>query len=80
MYVPVDKRLWRRVLDLAEQFGNGTVATAIPLTQEELAQLCGTTRPTVNRLLRDAEAAGAVALRRGALEVTDPAWVRRRSR
>src|SRR4051794_17030706 len=44
-----------------------------PLTQEELANLAGTSRSTVNRVARDAQARGELALRRGRVEVIDPA-------
>jgi len=80
LYVPIELRLWRRVLELAEVFdASAGDPTTIPLTQEELAQLAGTTRSTANRMLRDAEAHGAVTLRRGELTVIDSEWIRRRS-
>ena len=79
LHVPIDKRLWRQVLSLGDLFGRAGGQRSIPLTQEELAQLIGTTRPTVNRLLRDAEAAGAIAIHRGAIDVVDEDWVRRRA-
>ena len=41
----------------------------VPITQEDLATMAGTTRPTVNRVLRRLEEAGAVALARGRIEV-----------
>ena len=43
----------------------------VPLTQEERAQLTAATRPTVNRLLRDAEGAGVLRVARGRIEVLD---------
>ena len=74
MYLPVEERFWRRVLDQRAVFGPDE---PIPLIQEELAQLAGVARPTANRLLREGQAAGAVVLRRRALEVLDDGWVRR---
>lgn len=80
LYVPIELRLWRRVLELTDVFDSGAGdPTTIPLTQEELAQLAGTTRSTANRMLREAESHGAIALRRGELAVLDPEWIRRRS-
>jgi CRP/FNR family transcriptional regulator, cyclic AMP receptor protein len=79
MYLPVEERFWRRVLEMATTFGGAGSSSPIPLTQEELAQLAGASRPTVNRLLGEAQAASAVLLRRGSLVVTDPEWVRRRA-
>ena len=52
MFVPTSKRLSRRLVELAETYQpapDGTVT--IPLTQDDLAGLCGATRPTVNQLL-----------------------------
>jgi CRP-like cAMP-binding protein len=74
LYVPADKRVLRRLLDLDALYGGG----AVPLTQEDLATLAGTTRPTANRALQGAVDAGWVALGRGRLEVLDrEALVRR---
>jgi CRP-like cAMP-binding protein len=76
LYVPVEKRVWRRLAELAQVFDNGT----IPLTQEDLAQVVGTTRPTVNRVLRDGEADGVVKIGRGRVEITDLGVLARRAR
>ena len=65
LYVPAPKRALRRIADLARQFGRDE----IPLTQEDIASLAGTTRPTVNRALGEAEDLGAVALSRGRVRV-----------
>ena len=65
-YVDAEIRVRRRLLELAEAFG-GT----IPLTQEEIAQAAGTSRATVNRVLREEEAAGAVELGRGRTTIRD---------
>jgi len=81
MYVPVEKRLWRRLAELGVIFGSDDVpATTIPLTQETLAQLVGCTRPTANRVMREGEVAGAIAIARGRLEILDPAAIERRGR
>lgn len=52
----------------------------IPLTQEELAELAGTSRATVNAVLRAEQEHGTVELRRGRVVVSDPDAVRRRAR
>ena len=82
LYVPADKRIYLRLSDLTRIFTvPGQVGPVlIPLTQEELAQLAGTTRPTANRVLRAAEAAGALKVARGRIEVLDAAAVARRGR
>jgi CRP-like cAMP-binding protein len=67
-YVDADVRVRRRLLELGNAF-EGT----IPLTQEEIAQTAGTSRATVNRVLREEEAAGSVELGRGRTTITDAA-------
>ena len=52
----------------------------VPLTQEELAELAGTTRSTVNRVLRDEEKRGTIKLERGRTVVLDAAQIARRAR
>ena len=79
-YVPVEKRTWRRLLDLAAIYGSDTDGAVIPLTQEDLAQLIGTTRPTLNRLLRSAEEDGQLRSGRGRLEILDHEGIARRAR
>ena len=80
LFVPVEKRLFRRLLELSSIYGDGGPGVVIPLTQEELAQLVGTTRPTANHHLRAAAAEGLIAMRRGAVEVLDPVELRQRAR
>ncbi len=82
LYVPSDKRMYLRLLDLAQLFGKGAADgnIEIPLTQEQLANMAGTTRPTANRLLRAAEEAGMVRIRRGAIEVLDLTALARHAR
>ncbi|HEX4863998.1 MAG TPA: Crp/Fnr family transcriptional regulator [Acidimicrobiales bacterium] len=67
LYVPATTRVIRRVADAASLYGDGT----IPLTQEEVASMAGTTRPTVNRVLRAAQESGALDLARGRVKVLD---------
>ena len=66
-----------RLLDLAEEYGEGRPGTVIPLTQEDIAAMAGTTRPTTNRVLRDAEAAGAIRTARARTEIADPSVLSR---
>jgi CRP-like cAMP-binding protein len=49
------------------------------LNQADLAVLAGTTRSTVNRVLRRAETAGLVELARGRIRVVDEPALRRRA-
>jgi CRP/FNR family transcriptional regulator, cyclic AMP receptor protein len=80
LFVPVDKRVLRRVAELATLYGGGEGPAVIPLTQEEVAQLAGTTRPTVNKVLQMAAGEGLLSLRRGQIEVADGEIVARRGR
>lgn len=71
MYLPVAKRLPRRLAELADIYGTPDGAATITLTQDDLAGLCGATRPTVNQLLAELQGAGIVELGRGRITVTD---------
>ena len=76
LYVPVERRIWLRLLDLVELFG-GDGPVVIPLTQDDIAQLAGTTRPTANRVLRAAEEQGVLQLARGRIEIHDTSALHR---
>ena len=52
----------------------------IPLIQEDLAALAGTSRATVNRVLRNASARGLVELQRGRTIVLDQEGLARLAR
>ena len=65
--------LVRRLLVLCRQYGDGGTQVLLPLTQSELAEMAGATRPTVNKVLRTLEAARVLALRRGSVHVLDRA-------
>jgi CRP-like cAMP-binding protein len=81
LYVSAEKRVLRRLLEVAEIYGDedgGEVM--VPLTQEDLAGLAGTSRATVNRVLRDEEARGTVKLGRGRTTVLDVETLTRRGR
>jgi CRP/FNR family cyclic AMP-dependent transcriptional regulator len=65
LYTPVHLRVRARLRDLARIYGDGsTEPVTIPLSQEDLAGLAGATRETVNRVLQDEQARGAVTLAR----------------
>jgi CRP-like cAMP-binding protein len=78
LYVPVEKRVRRRLVELSELYGGEP--PVIPLTQETLAELAGTTRPTVNQVLRDEERRGSIELLRGKVRVLDAGELARRGR
>ena len=78
-YVGAEKRVLRRLRDLAAVYGNGSGPITVPLTQEDLAGLAGTSRATVNRVLRDEETRGTVTLGRGKTVVLDLEKLSRRA-
>jgi CRP-like cAMP-binding protein len=81
LYVPVEKRVLRRLGDLLALYRDGAADTVtIPLTQEDLAELAGTTRPTANKVLKAVEEAGAVRIARGRIDVLNADELARRAR
>jgi CRP/FNR family transcriptional regulator, cyclic AMP receptor protein len=71
LYLPAEKRLQRRLVELAHLYRADGEEAVIPLTQEELAGLAGATRATVNQVLRRLQEKGVLELRRGKTIVTD---------
>jgi CRP-like cAMP-binding protein len=80
LYVPADTRVLRRLVAVAGMYAEDGSTAVVPLTQEDLAGLAGTTRATVNRVLRAEEKRGTVALARGRITVTDREALSRRAR
>jgi CRP-like cAMP-binding protein len=81
LYVPSDRRVLRRVSELAAIYANESDGPVeIPLTQEALAGMAGTSRATVNAVLRDAQSLGLIELSRGKVLVLDPAGLAMRAR
>jgi CRP/FNR family transcriptional regulator, cyclic AMP receptor protein len=75
-YVDAETRVRRRLVELASTYEDGVV----PLTQEDIAAMAGTSRATVNRVLREEARLGAVALARGRTTVLDSEGLERRCR
>jgi CRP/FNR family transcriptional regulator, cyclic AMP receptor protein len=65
-----EDRVVKQLRRLAIEFRDGDTAT-LPITQEELASLAGTTRPTANRALQALVNDGLVRLGRGRIVVQD---------
>ena len=80
LYVPVETRVYRRLADLATVFSTGDELAAIPLTQDDVASLAGTTRPSANKVLRAAHEDGVLRLSRGSIEVLDLVLLTKRAR
>ncbi len=71
-YDSVDRRVCRRLLELTELYP----ATAIPLSQDDLAAMVGAARPTVNQVLQKLVSRGVISLGRRQLSIADPAALR----
>ncbi len=71
MYDSLDRRVVRRLAALSRVYGGSTEAVTIPLTQEEVAELCGGTRPSVNQVLQRLGDQGILELGRGRIVVRD---------
>jgi CRP/FNR family cyclic AMP-dependent transcriptional regulator len=80
LYVSSERRVLRRLKELTDAVPAPDGRVEVPLTQAELAGLAGTSRATVNRVLRQEERRGTVALERGRTVVLDRASVARRAR
>ena len=79
-YVSANRRVLRRVRELAELYGGRSKSVVVPLTQEDIAGLAGTSRATVNRVLREEERRGTVELRRSKTVVLNLDELSRRAR
>jgi CRP/FNR family transcriptional regulator, cyclic AMP receptor protein len=78
LFTPVEQRVRSRLLIVGDLLADED--GWIPLNQEEIASLAGATRATVNRVLRRAEVAGYVELRRGRVRIIDRQGLASRSR
>ncbi len=73
-YDDVGARVNRRLRVLTEAYGRPSQdgPVTIKVTQDELARMAGSTRPSVNRHLRRLEQAGVIEIGRGRLTVLRP--------
>jgi CRP/FNR family cyclic AMP-dependent transcriptional regulator len=83
VFTDVPGRVAKALLDLADRFGVPTpdgLQVNHDLTQEELAQLVGASRETVNKALADFTARGWIQLAAKSVLVTDTDRLRKRAR
>jgi len=78
LYVPAPKRVRLHVYQLARAYADGEAAPVVPLTQETIGQLAGTSRAQVNEVLRQEAAAGVLEVGRGKIRVVDLEGLARR--
>ena len=83
VFSDVPGRVSKALLDLADRFGRQTdegILVNHDLTQEELAQLVGASRETVNKALADFASRGWLRLEPRSVTITDIERLQRRSR
>jgi len=83
VFTDVPGRVAKALLDLASRFGRPAedgILVAHDLTQEELAQLVGASRETVNKALADFATRGWIKLEARAVVLTDAERLKRRAR
>ena len=80
LYVPAERRVLRRLLDVVDVFRRDARGLVVVLTQDDLASLAGTARPTVNRVLKQAEQGGLVSVGRGQVTILDYEGLARKAR
>ena len=71
LYVSVEQRVVRRLLEAARLYPDAGNGLTLPLTQQDIASLAGTTRPTANLALNDLQQQGIVSLSRGSIRILD---------
>jgi CRP-like cAMP-binding protein len=71
LYVPADRRVLRRLLDLTSLYDDGDAQPSIPVTQAMLASMAGTSRVTANQVLSRARDRGCLRLTRGRIQILD---------
>lgn len=79
LYVPVEKRVLRRLVELAALYPAEEGGALIALTQEALAELAGASRATVNQVLGEEQKRGLIELQRGKTRVLDLEALSRRA-
>jgi CRP/FNR family cyclic AMP-dependent transcriptional regulator len=82
VFTDVPGRVAKALLDLADRFGeprDDGLQVNHDLTQEELAQLVGASRETVNKALADFAARGWLQLSAKSVLLIDPERLRKRS-
>ncbi len=79
-YMDADTRVRRRLVELAAGYAPGDGEAVVPLTQEDIAAMAGTSRATVNRVLKDEAKRGVVTLGRGRVTILDAEDLQRRCR
>lgn len=80
LYVGVERRVYRRLVELCGIYGDGAPGTVIPLSQDEVAGLAGASRPTVNQVIQRLVSDGVLSASRRRIEILRPDELGRRAR
>src|SRR5262249_10683159 len=80
LFLPIERRVARRVQTLQAAFGGQSDDGWIRMRQEELAAYCGVTRPTVDRGLGQLAGQGLIELGRGRIRIVDSRGLEKRAR
>lgn len=79
LFVGLDRRVERRLVELAGRGSGGEGTVVLLLTQAQLADLAGGTRPSVNAALQRLVRAGIISLGRGRVLIHDLGELTRRA-
>jgi CRP-like cAMP-binding protein len=71
LYVGVDRRVYRRLVELAEIYEQPSSNLVIPLSQDDLAAMAGASRPTVNQVLHKLVSREIISLGRRRITIRD---------
>ncbi|MCU1719080.1 Crp/Fnr family transcriptional regulator [Pseudomonas sp. 5P_3.1_Bac2] len=69
--LPAAPRLARRLLAIADQYGEGASRSLLQLPQEQLALMLALSRQTTNQILKELESLGILRLNYGEIEILD---------
>ncbi len=78
VFLKVTQRLAKRITMLAQLYGRRTdkgIRISTYLSQEDLANMLGVSRESVNKTLKSFQASGAISYRNGYMVVHDPAFL-----
>ena len=77
-------RLAKRLLELSENYGqpgpSGQIKINFKLKQQDLADMVGSTRESVNKMLRSLKEKSIVSIQKGFITILEPDLLRRRAR
>ncbi|MGH8861345.1 MAG: Crp/Fnr family transcriptional regulator [Jatrophihabitantaceae bacterium] len=71
IYLGVDRRVYARLLELSEACRGASSEVVIPLSQDELANMVGASRPTVNQVLQKLVSRQTISLHRRQIVIED---------